>query len=139
MTKKSETEEPAADGPNWLPRLVRPYDADTVHFEISSKASEQGWAIFEASGDPDAVVGGKPYGIRPYELQKDDEAGVFRDDLEAWSFVARQAERGDETAQRAIEFLRDNSPNEYGAFIIETGLSEIPFNLPNVEWRHANQ
>ena len=122
MTKKPKTEETAAAGPSWLPRLVRPYDIGTVLAEISSKASEQGWDIFEASGDPNAIVEGRLYGTRPYELERYDEAGVFKDDLEAWVFVAKQAGRGDETAQKAIEFLRDNSPNEYNAIVAETGV-----------------
>lgn len=82
----------------------------------------QGWSIFSVPErdreDQERVVGGQPYGHRPFELQAvldppDDAEPVFGDDAEAWSFVRRQALAGDALAVRAREFLRVHSPVEF--------------------------
>lgn len=47
-----------------------------------------------------------------YELQKDDDAGIFRTDDEAIQFVAWSALGGDDEAIKAIKYLIKHSPNE---------------------------
>jgi len=81
-------------------------------------AQRQGWDIFETNRNEDdaqEMVNGKPYGHRPFELQRDDEQGVFADDAEAHAFVRAAAQTGDKVAQRALAFLEKYSPAEYAA------------------------
>lgn len=88
--------------------------------EDSAAAAEQGWAIFTTSRDVASekeLVNGKPYGHRPFELQRDDEMGVFEDDAAAHVFVRDAAAKGDGLAQRALAYLQVVSPLEYEAII----------------------
>lgn len=84
-------------------------------------AAKQGWGIFETVGRSEetekSIVNGKPYGHRPYELQRDDEAGVFNDDDAAHKFVRKAAKKGDELATRALAYLKAVSPLEYEAVL----------------------
>lgn len=90
--------------------------------EDAQKAAEQGWGIFETSRPPEdasTVVNGKPYGERPYELQADADSKKFSSDDEAWRFVYQQAANGDALAQKALQFLKENSRAEYKAIARE--------------------
>lgn len=101
------------DGPGAAPDWSR---------EDARASIAQGWSIFSVPErdreDRERVVGGRPYGHRPFELQAvldppDDADPAFDDDAEAWSFVRRQALAGDALAVRAREFLRVHSPVEF--------------------------
>lgn len=93
-------------------------DADSL------AAAAQGWGIFEVTRDPSTekeIIDGKPYGHRPYELQRDDEHHVLADDPAAHEFVVAAAKAGDPLAQRALAYLQVFSPLEYA-----TVVGEIP-------------
>ncbi len=84
------------------------------------EAQAQGWDIFHTgrpAGEVDNdVVNGKPYGYRPFEIQRCDEADIFKGgDLEAHAFVRKNYEAGELLTQRAAEFLKLRSPVEYEA------------------------
>lgn len=86
MQNENNVAEPEESVPEWT-------DADRA------VAEAQGWDIFETSrGHPSAeeIVNGKPYGYRPYELQRDDEANLLSSDEDAWLLVRRNAQAGDE-------------------------------------------
>jgi protein-disulfide isomerase-like protein with CxxC motif len=81
-------------------------------------AQRQGWDIFSTNRDEETesqLVDGKPYGHRPFELQRDDEQELFDDDAAAHAFVRAAAQNGDKVAQRALAFLEKYSPAEYAA------------------------
>lgn len=80
------------------------------------------WAVFETSpypGREDKLVGGKPYGDRPYEIQLDSDSDYEPndDDMTAWRKALEQAEAGDPIACRALEFLKVHSRPEYDAMM----------------------
>lgn len=86
--------------------------------EDIAAAQRQGWDIFSTNRDPETekeLVNGKPYGHRPFELQRDDEQEVFANDAEAHAFVRAAAQNGDPVAVRALAFLEKYSPAEYAA------------------------
>jgi hypothetical protein len=74
----------------------------------SEAAQQQGWDIFET---------GKP--ATPYELQADDDAGIFATDTEAQAYVLQNAQEGDLVANKALTFLTIHSPAEYTAIAPE--------------------
>lgn len=94
-----------------------PDESPTWTPEDNEQAAAEGWAIFVVDGrDPATeaqLVDGEPYGHRPYELQKVDESDTFDDDNEAWTYVLRRSQEGDDLATRALRFLEVESPNEY--------------------------
>jgi len=72
--------------------------------DINHEADGLGWAIFDCNGSANA----------PYQLQKDDEAGLFKDDDAVWHHVCSEAEKNpDGLEARALNWLRLNSPDEY--------------------------
>jgi len=84
----------------------------------SEAACSQGWDIFETDRDPESanqLVDGKPYGYRPFEIQRVDDLEIFTDDNAAHAFVRAEAQNGDPLALRALAFLQTYSPNEYAA------------------------
>jgi hypothetical protein len=89
--------------------------------EDSTAAIAEGWEIFQVAGREEEteqeIVNGRPYGERPWELQADDEAGIFADDAEAWKHVTTKAAEGSALHQRALAFLQAHSPNEYQAVV----------------------
>lgn len=85
--------------------------------EDSAAALAQGWEIFSTNRDDDwcKTRKGLRYGHRPYELQRDDDAEIFANDDEAWTFVWLAGLADDPVATRALVFLMQNSPVEYAA------------------------
>lgn len=91
--------------------------------EDSCYAIGQGWEIFSTSRDPAEALftsDGTPYGYRPFELQKLDDADAFSTDQEAWAHVVSRAAAGDALSQKALAFLAENSPDEYNAILEAT-------------------
>lgn len=88
----------------------------------SIAADAQGWGIFETSrctATEAEIVDGKPYGHRPYELQRDDEKAIPPTDKAAHEFVAAAALKDDALALRALAYLEVVSPLEYAAIVGE--------------------
>lgn len=88
--------------------------------EDEAAALAQGWAIFSTSRCAETekeLVNGKPYGHRPFELQRDDEMEVFESDDAAHAFVRDAAAKGDALALRALAHLKEVSPLEYDAIM----------------------
>jgi len=86
--------------------------------QCSEAARSQGWGIFETNRDAPAekeVVNGQEYGHRPFELQREDDMGVFGSDAEAHAFVRSAAMAGETLAVNALAFLQAYSPAEYTA------------------------
>ena len=72
--------------------------------QINHRSFEHGWAIFDCIGSANS----------DYQLQKDDEAGVFDSDDDVWEHVcARALENPDGLEAEALEWLRHNCPDEY--------------------------
>jgi hypothetical protein len=96
---------------------IQEMESAWTHLE-SNLAVSQGWDIFETNRDPATelqLVNGKPYGHRPFEIQRVDEMDVFAGDDEAHAFVRAAAEKGDQLAGRALAFLQAYSPLEHAA------------------------
>lgn len=84
-------------------------------------ALAEGWDLFSTDRDPRdelGVVNGKPYGYRPFELQRYEEAGIFAADQDAWRFVWYRAQDGSPLHQQALAFLQQESPEEYTAIAL---------------------
>lgn len=74
-------------------------------------ALAQGWGVFDANGK--------------HQLQKDDEAGIFEDDDQAWEHVVTQAKAGDPLCAHALQFLAVNSPDELQQIATITANSDL--------------
>lgn len=108
--KQDDTE----DDPRWSP-------------EDQLAAQTQGWDIFETGrceASETAIVNGKPYGHRPFEIQSCDEADIFTGDNEAHVFIRRQFALEDPLVLRAAKFLAYRSPFEYEAIFINSDTKE---------------
>lgn len=71
---------------------------------INERAFRQGWAIFDCAGSANSE----------YQLQKDDESGIFRDDDAVWEHVCAEAAKNPHGLEaEALEWLRLNCPDEY--------------------------
>ena len=66
----------------------------------NTQAEDEGWAIFTANTGPE------------FQIQRDDEQGIFEEDEDAWKFVAEQANAGSAYHQQALLFLGANAPEE---------------------------
>jgi len=78
-------------------------------------AAYEGWGIFETE-DLKA----------PVQLQRDDEMDVFRDDDKAWEFVILKALNGSDMHKRAIQLIKETSPDEYARFVTDVSILEAP-------------
>ena len=67
---------------------------------------DQGWGLFTVYGSEYVKDG-------TVQLQKYDEDEVFKDDMEAWSFVWKQASQRDKLAVKALQFILECNPKEY--------------------------
>lgn len=67
---------------------------------------EEGWAIFESD--------------RGLSLERDDEACIFKDDLEAWNHVVLQSLKGSKMHFEALSVLNKFSKFEYDLIMKET-------------------
>lgn len=68
----------------------------------ATRAIEEGWSIFSVGGNA-------------YQLQRLDEAEVFKSDEDAWKFVWDKAQEGSFYHQSALNFIHENSPLEWSA------------------------
>lgn len=68
-------------------------------------AVSKGWGLFDASDSDNDT---------PYQLQAHDEAGLIWRDDEAWILVVNNARAGEPLERKALAFLKEHSPNEYG-------------------------
>lgn len=94
----------------------------------SDQAMRDGWSIFKANRDASTeewLVHGKPYGHRPFELQRIDAMHRFRSDDEAHAHVFDQAHRGNPLALKALCFLRLHSPFEYAAIESQSSTQKV--------------
>ena len=72
--------------------------------EDSAAALARGWDLFDASDSENQT---------PYQLQASDEAGLIRNDDDAWILVVNNARAGEPLERKALAFLKEHSPNEY--------------------------
>jgi len=93
--------------------LCRRFAPPTWSLEDAAAADAQGWNIFWSDG------------AGHWQLQRDDAAGVFRDDDAAWRYVRVRAAAGDPLSTRALLFLRYACPEEY-AVILEALHEHLP-------------
>ncbi|KVH56764.1 hypothetical protein WS89_22565 [Burkholderia sp. MSMB1072] len=77
----------------------------------NAQADGEGWGIFDCVGSDNGR----------WQLQRIDEDEVFLDDDSAWKFVTDKAREGSAYHRSAIEFVRDNNPDEYQAIRTATG------------------
>jgi len=71
---------------------------------INAEAAPLGWFIAESSGSE----------CSEFQLQNDDEAGMFRDDDAVWDHVwERSLLEPSGIEARALDWLKRNCPNEY--------------------------
>lgn len=102
---------------------VNPYVTPAGEAMAEVSAAE-GWGIFETSRSEESeqsIVDGQPYGYRPFELQRDDEANTFPTDQEAWTHVVCRALAGSAPHQYALDFLQEHAFNEYAAIMRHSG------------------
>lgn len=102
---------------------ARPAEDPRWSYADQRAAYAEGWEIFETNRDDDEtakdIVDGKPYGYRPFELQRDDDAAIFRSDTDAWRHVRERAAAGSVLHQKALAFLKEESPAEHEAIMGE--------------------
>ena len=77
--------------------------------EDETAALARGWGIFDASDSENDT---------PFQLQAHNEAGLIRSDDDAWILVVNNARAGEPLERKALAFLKEHSPNEYG-FIVK--------------------
>jgi hypothetical protein len=73
----------------------------------NNRAFDEGWSIFECFGSANG----------PWQLQKCDESGILKTDLEAWRLVVDRAEAGSNYHQTALQFLKDHNRIEYDCVV----------------------
>lgn len=66
----------------------------------SEEASKEGWNIFNVWLDNPRI-------------ERDDEAGIFAGDQEAWEHIIRKSNDGSALHRSAILFIRENNPEEF--------------------------
>ena len=89
----------------WYPDEEMPYDPlyDDWGALESYKAMEEGWGIFECLGH-----------TSPYQIQRHDEAAIFKSDAEVWKFLKSSPLP---LHQKALSFIKTHSPEEYGKIL----------------------
>lgn len=63
----------------------------------------EGWGVFSTIGTQDAGV---------LRIERDDEAGIFANDMEAWVFVMVHAAAGSERHMQALIEVFEDNPTE---------------------------
>lgn len=108
------------------------YFEQEFSWEDHVEARAEGWDItFEGHGNTwrdSAIVDGRPYGHRPFELRAEADDAIFVGnacDLDAQAFVVAKARAGSALHRRALAFLQRYSRFEYEAI-----LREHPLYLP---------
>jgi len=76
--------------------------------EFSDQAENEGWNIFELTADGSII-----------RLMASDDAGVFHDDLQAWSHVREKAADGNRLHIVALEYLRQFAPTHHAEVVSE--------------------
>lgn len=113
----------------------------------SRRAIAQGWEIFKTEDDPAraaAIVNGKRYGKRPFELQAVTESNPFGDDDgKAQAHVKARAAKGDKLAAKALVFLKAHSRAEYAAIMRQrvckvTGKPEVVTHVGGVPYSNLS-
>ncbi|MFS1427234.1 hypothetical protein LMH73_008740 [Vibrio splendidus] len=95
MSKKainSSPEEPRS-------RMVYPLTT-----EEQQQAISEGWDVFLFESESGEVI---------HRLEKHDEAGVLKNDMEAWSIVYSGHRKAESIHKKVWEFLKAHSPSEY--------------------------
>jgi|AntDeeMinimDraft_5_1070356.scaffolds.fasta_scaffold12010_5 hypothetical protein len=89
--------------------------SNSIVFTVSDDeiANAEGWGIFSVDGDD-----------KDLQLQKFDDSSAFQDDDAAWDFVLTKAVSGSELHQRAIAFIKQESPDEFESFVKDVTISE---------------
>lgn len=76
--------------------------------DINERAIEYGWAIFDCAGSENA----------PYQLCKDDDSDIFKDDAEAWEHVKKRADLYPVGVEAdALAWLQRNAPDEHAQIL----------------------
>lgn len=65
---------------------------------------KEGWILSYTTGTND---------IGNYRIERDDEAGVFLSDMQAWRFVAYRARCGSVHHQEVLDFIKEENPTEW--------------------------
>lgn len=76
-------------------------------------ASNEGWGVFDVDGNE-----------TEFQIQKSDDAAIFETDQEAWSFVISKAFNGSALHQKAVAFIKANSPAEFKKFVHDVDVVE---------------
>lgn len=76
-------------------------------------ASAEGWDIFAVNADESNL-----------QLQKIDEQNTFGSDDEAWEFVITKAVSGSKLHQRAIAYIKQETPEEFEQFVKDVTVAE---------------
>ena len=71
---------------------------------ITKQAEKEGWSIFYSYPVNNDLE---------YRIERLDSEGIFADDKEAIKFVLSKVIEGSDTHIGAINFIKDNSPDEY--------------------------
>ena len=79
--------------------------------EWNAKAEKQGWGLFWADSE--------------YQIQKDDEKGIFAEDSDAWTFVYNQSQKKDIMAITALAIIAAESPAELARIKEHLGLTTV--------------
>lgn len=88
----------------------------TTHDFDGSQAEREGWNIFETTGTLDEG---------DLRLERVDEAAIFQDDLEAWSFVYARAAEGSEYHRTALSIIAADNPTEAAQIALHLGVDSI--------------
>lgn len=75
-------------------------DADAINAAVQP----EGWAIFNTLGTQDDG---------DWRIERDDEAGVFDDDMAAWNHILSRAQAGSVVHRKALSFIRAHNETEW--------------------------
>ncbi|MFQ3190904.1 MAG: hypothetical protein ACI936_002040 [Paraglaciecola sp.] len=69
-------------------------------------ASKEGWDIFCIDGSE-----------TDFQIQKEDDLGIFNDDKDAWTFIAERASKGSALHQKVLDFMKTHALDEYNLYM----------------------
>lgn len=82
-------------------------DLPNARHLFDSVAASEGWGIFESNGDVAEQI----------HLARDDEAGTFETDADAWLHVWAKARAGSAAHKDALNHLQEQSPIRYADLV----------------------
>jgi hypothetical protein len=89
-----------------------------MNIKLTSEQLEQirteGWDIFSIDGDD-----------KEFQIQKDDEAGIFEYDEDAWKYIVDKAIQGSLLHKHVLAYFKENFRKEFNLYTKEFNHDQI--------------